>query len=557
MNKKTRITTIIMAAALSTSMALSTAACASTEANVDDGKTINVKLYSAGYGTDYIYAMQKKFEAAYKDEGYKLNIFTPQASFSGELFLQDIATGNGADLYIGGSVTDKMLQSYEGTVLDITELVANQKPIGFDGEPSGDKTIAEILEASNYGYNAYKRADGSYYSIPWTAGIRGLAVNTAVLEDYELELPKTSKEFFHCFDVIMETAGDTGVFPITQISTSNNYPVSFTSGWLAQYEGYDWYKKFFSFEENGTKLSKEDAQDLFNAKGVSVMLENIYHALDPNTATFGSKAQNVEKAQAKLMGGNCAFMMNGDWMLQETYSNYNDSQRANITFIRVPILSELGVKVFGEGTVYNKSEDECETILRAIVDEVDLDKDIADIKTAVDSKLSMNIATADIETIAKARGYTYTESNESGMYINNSSKVKDIAALFVRMCASEEGGTLISENTLACNPFVSEYQTSRYDWVNQARKIVLSKYFQGIRTDVTGYRSTIDGNFTDFFPYTGTYLNLRIIEQGISMYDAETRTKLSGVTEAVYTSAAQTLQQNIYNDVSKNYNNKW
>ena len=554
MNKKMRITTLFMAMALSAT-ALSATACASTEANVDDGKTINVKLYSAGYGTDYIYAMQKKFEETYKAEGYKMNIYTPQASFSGELFLQDIATGKGADLYIGGSVTDKMLQNYENTVLDITELVANQKPIGFDGKESGDKTIAEILEASNYGYNAYKRADGSWYSIPWTSGIRGLAVNTKVLSDYNLEIPKTSKEFFHCYDVIMETAPTTGIYPITHIATSNNYPVSFTAGWLAQYEGYDWYQKFFSFEENGTQLSKEAATELFNAKGVTVMLENIYQALDPNAATFGSKAQNVEKAQAKIMGGSCAFMMNGDWMLQETYSNYQDTQRNNITFARVPIISELGVKVFGAGTAYNKSEEDCEKILRAIVDEVDLDKDIADIKAVVDAKFSMNIATADIETIAYARGYTYTESNESGMYINNGSKVKDIAALFVRMCASEDGAALISSKTLTSNPFLMEYESSRYDWVNQARKIVSSKYFQGIRTDVKGYRSTIDINFDNFFPYTGTYLNLRIIEQNVSMYDAETRTKVG--TEAAYVSAAKKLQENIYKDVKDNYNNKW
>ena len=251
--KKT--TTICMAIALSLTSAFSAVGCSTQEKVIKDGKTVNVKLYSAGYGTEYIYALKTKFEEAYKEEGYKLNIFTPRAGFTGETMLQDIAAGTGADVYFGGGFSEELLSTsaYANTVADITELVANQKPIGFDGEEQGDKTIAQKIEECNYSFIDYQKSDGSYHALPFNQGIRGLAVNKAVLEDYDLEIPKTSKEFFHCYEVIMAEAAETGIFPITHIATSNNYPVSFTSGWMAQYEGEEWYKKFFTFEnEDGS-----------------------------------------------------------------------------------------------------------------------------------------------------------------------------------------------------------------------------------------------------------------------------------------------------------------
>ena len=275
MGRTSKILAASLALTLTATAAFSAIGCASTEELIKDGKTINVKLTSAGYGTSYIYALQEKFEAAYAAEGYKMNIFTPKAGFSGTHIVQDIETDAGADLYIGGGITNSLLKDYEGTIADITESVLNKKSIGFDGKEVGDKTVKEILEASNYGYTALQKPDGSYYAIPWNAGVRGLAVNTSVLKAYNLEIPKTTKELFHCFDVIMEEAAETAIFPITQIATTNNYPVSASSGWMVQYEGLEWYNELYTFEKaDGTKLEKAAAIEMFNSDGVKYMLEN-------------------------------------------------------------------------------------------------------------------------------------------------------------------------------------------------------------------------------------------------------------------------------------------
>lgn len=549
MKKSTKFLTLCLATAIGATM-LVAPACGATDQMIKDGKTINVKMYSAGFGTEYIYDLKDAFEEAYKEEGYKVNVFTPRAGFTGDIMLQDIDAGTGGDVYFGGSFLEKSVtDTYKNTVADITESVFNQKPLNLNGEEEGDKTIAEILAESNYGYSAYRTSGGMYYGLPYNQGTRGLAVNTAVLDDYNLEIPKTSKEFFHCYDVIMAQAKSTGVFPISHIASTNNYPVSFTSGWMVQYEGYDWYKKFWSFQNaDGSNLSKAEAVELFKADGIGYMFDNMYHALDPNCAVYGSASQGLEKAQAKFMNGSCAFMMNGDWLLQETYSNFSDTQRANITFVNVPVISELGVKVFGAGTAYNKSENDCESILRAIIDEVDENKTLEEIKTAVDAKCSTDLALDDIETIAKARGYVYPETQESAIIISDKSEVKDIAALFVRMCASNGGGKIIASKTYSSNPFAKEYEESRYEWVNSARRLLMNRYFQAVYPKASGYRTKIHANFLDVFPYTGLYVNLKIIAQNITVYNAETLEKVG--SNDLYLNASDAMQQAIYDDAN-------
>ena len=553
MRKTRKFLAVSLALALTAGTTFSAVGCKSTEELVKDGKTINVKLNSAGYGTEYIKAVKEKFEEAFADEGYKLNVFSAKAGLTNEKVTQDIATGAGADVYFSSGVTQEILEQdvYEDTLADITELVANKKPIGFNGEEVGEKTIAEIMAEDTYGYTSTQKSDGSWYSVPWAAGQRGLVVNTGVLAEYKLEIPKTSKEFFHCYDVIQAERKDKTVAPLVQITDDNNYPVSFTMGWLAQYEGMDWYNQFFSFEKaDGTKLTADEAKGMYEAKGMGVMFENMFRALDKFASVKG--AASVEKAQSSIMNGDCAFMMNGDWMLSETYESFTDAERANIAFARVPIISELGVKLFGAGTSYNKSEEDCEKILRAIIDEVDLDKDIADIKTAVDAKFG-DIKAEDIQTVAKARGYTYVESVQSGIYINEQSEVKDLAALLVRFCCSPEGGALIATKTHGGNPFAQSYEKSMYEFVNQARSYQASKYFQGFRTEPKGYRTQVDKDFLDIFPSFGSKIHSKIVGKEITIYNPNTYKKVAELS--LYTTEAQAFHKDICDKV-KTYT-KW
>ena len=114
---------------------------------------------------------------------------------------------------------------------------------------------------------------------------------------------------------------------------------------------------------------------------------------------------------------------------------------------------------------------------------------------------------------------------------------------------------MLSAKTFASNPYVTEYEESHYPWVTAARDIVSSRYFKGVRSDISGYRATIDPNFLDIFPLTGTYVNAKVAEQKISMYDSDSFAKVGSVE--VYKTAAAAMQKSIYEDVRDNYNNKW
>ena len=556
MKKSIKLASLGLATVTCLATAFTAVGCGQKNSIVKDGKTLNISLFTAGYGVNWIYKMKEKFEAAYAEEGYKLNILAPRAGYAGTIIAQDIVAGSEVDVFFSQEFTEKVMAEYSNTpiVADLTNIVFNQKPIDFNGNEEGTSTVAEKLEKANTPYMSYQHDDGSYYAMPYQKGIRGLAVNKAVLAEYNLEIPKTSKEFFNCFDVIMSTAATTGIFPITHIGSSNNYASSFLNCWVAQYEGYDWYTQFTTFQNaDGTNLTKDQAVEMFNADGIEYMLTNLYRALDPNCGTFGSATQSLEKAQAKLMNGSCAFMMNGDWLIQETYESFSDAQRNNMTFVNVPVISELGVKVFKDK--YNKTEAECETILRAIIDEVDANKALADIKTAVDAKLAMNIDIADIETIAKARGMVYSETVHSGAVINANSSMKDIAALLLRMCASEGAAQIFADEMYSSSPFASSYTNNRYEFVNSSRAIMSNRYQQGIRPEATGYRATLHADFTNLFPRTGLYVNLEIIAEGITTYNAETLVKIA--SNDVYATAAKALQKTNHDAARDNYNSNW
>ena len=167
----------------------------------------------------------------------------------------------------------------------------------------------------------------------------------------------------------------------------------------------------------------------------------------------------------------------------------------------------------------------------------------------------MDIAISDIEEVAKARGYTYMDTVDSGAIINPNSKKKDIAALLLRMCASDDGARVIAKHAYATSPFAFEYETNRYEWVNSARSILNNRYFQGIRPEAKGYRATLNAEFVELFPRTGVYVNLAIIADGVTIYNPETLVKVK--EESVYKTAAQALQKKNYDAVNNDYNNQW
>ena len=122
------------------------AGCQAQENISKDEKTVNVKLYKAGFGDEFATVLEEKFNQAFAKEGYKMNIASSEYSNSGSTTLADLYDGfdkNGIDLYITGAVMPNNVSEtgiYERELVeDLQSMVFDQPAINYDGSYSEKK----------------------------------------------------------------------------------------------------------------------------------------------------------------------------------------------------------------------------------------------------------------------------------------------------------------------------------------------------------------------------------------------------------------------------------
>ncbi len=171
---------------------------------VTDSSTINVKIFNAGYGTDYIYALAEQFGETFKEEGYKVNVLAPMEDLHGGKVIQEIyANDQTADIYFTTSMSAEgfVTNDLGNQIEEITDLF-NTKPIGFDKKEE-ELTIAQKLESTGIDFSTTTTWEGKQWCFPYVVGYNGLAVNTKLLGEFELATPVTTNEFFNCYETIM------------------------------------------------------------------------------------------------------------------------------------------------------------------------------------------------------------------------------------------------------------------------------------------------------------------------------------------------------------------
>ena len=565
MNKKTglfKVISLMLAAA--SAVLCGFTACGSSATAVDE-KTITVKCMRAGFGTDWLYDLTGKFETAFAAEGYKVNILTPDRSISGETVIKELARGYDAikvDVYITASAfPDKVgaLGNYGVLVEDIRDSIYNKPAISYDGTEE-DILISEKLSEDVVPFVI--DSNGIMYGFNWAQSSGGLVVNTRKLAKYNLQIPRTTNEMFDCFQKIycgyngIDNSINSSTYPLTYVPGNNGYGVCFLNALMAQYDG-DFYDSFWSFtsvdgDGNVIELS-EDGYRLFNDAAVYEMLNVAYRTFDVKISAPGSTNQSLDQAQAKVMGdkNGAVFMFNGDWMLNEVKLNYKNKLH-DIDFVNFPVISALGVKLFGAGTSYNMSEAACDELLSYIIGLADENTDIADIVVAVRQNKGIDIAEADAAEVARARGVSFSRGVEHIAYITKDTPKKDIASLFYRMMASDDFGRTFSELANGATPYYAEENTtSEYSFVRNASKITSNRYFSLISSGARGYRKLL--NLNQMFT-TQTHIPDYISSRNsASIFD--TRGGMSGESVAIYATLARGLQTEEFNNVKNNWSN--
>ncbi len=567
MKKGKRIMRLLILTVLTICMLVSSVACSTAGSNKvsHDENTLNVRVYKGGYGTDYISAVKEKFEQTFETEGYKLNLMPADPELSTNKVLNQIKDNSGIDVYFFGAYTKDMATGLNGmvmegsAVLDITDSVMNAKPIKFDGTEEDCTVLSKIPDTDDE-----TKYNGKYYAIPYVQGVGGLAVNKVVLERYNLEIPKTTNEMFAAADKIMQTAKDTYVFPYSYSLSGNNYPIIFLNSWMMQYLGVAKYEKFLSMQEaDGTKManpyevwgSGADGTQGEYAEAIVECLTAYYEMADPYVGSSGSRGgQDFVAAQQDLMEGEAAFYSVGDWMFNEEFVRYK-SKLHDVTFVNTPVISSLGVKLFGAGTTYNKSNADCDKILSAVVDLVDQNKSVEEIQTAIknNSSIGLDLATADVERICEARG-AVNDRSQSQIWISKNTTKADIATKFLRFCASTDCATIIAQNTRTNNPFAPEaLANTEYEWFDNVNKIINNRYLTRVRnTDSKGYR--LQMAVPAFSSNTGTFVFARLSEEMTkgtfkTIYDGTTYAVIGN--KSIYRELAVAKQKDIFKDGKK------
>jgi hypothetical protein len=491
-------------------------ACATTtggnDNTVTDDKTINVRLYKAGYGDTFLYKFKEKFEEVYAAEGYKMNILNPTYDSMGPLMVQEMARGydnTKIDLYITAGIKPNMVSNlgeYGEVAEDLTETVYNKSVIGYDkAEAAG--TIKGMVEDTYL--MPYVTADnGKMYGFCWAQASAGMVVNRTKLETYGYtELPRTTKEMFSMFDKIYETSSTTKTYPVTYNLSNlsggaSNYQDTAFHTWLAQF-GVEEFNEFATMQtKNGsTRVDLEDGTEVFKNENIKTCLKAFAQLMDSKYAAYGSATQDLDQAQGLIMkssakGNNAVFMPNGDWFLNEIKANYSNLD--DIDFMNFPVISDIGVKYFGVNTKYALNDDKCDELLSYICKLVDENKTISEMKSAVLAEKQIELDDSDIQAIASIRGLTYSRGADMVAYVTKGSTKKDICSLVLRMMASEDYAKTFVEYSNVSTPYAKVKSQSNYKFVQSTNALTSNNYYDAVTFLVSGLRYDVMKTFDSF-----------------------------------------------------------
>ncbi len=529
-----KIISVILACMLSLGCLSLGASCKKKTNIVEDPKTINIRLYKAGFGDLFIYELKQKFEKVFAKEGYKVNVLKPSSSSAGTPMVQEMSRGykkTKIDLYVTGAIWPNHVSKegqYGEVCEDLEELVFNKTAIDYSGNES-EKKISELMHPDLVPF--LRADDGTMYGFSWAQTSAGMVVNTSKLADYGItELPRTTNEMFECFDAIrngangLGTSEQTKTYPVTYnlaegAGGATTYQNSAFKQWIAQYD-IDWYNEHLRMQtenSDGTWTNMQDGWEIFGDERITDALEVGIKFMAEKYAAPNSTTHDLDQAQGLIMaendgrGNNAVFMLNGDWFLNEIKANYKD-QLGDIGFMNVPVISAFGVKLMGAGTRLNLSPDKCDDVLSYACKLVDEGKTIDEIIAGVAENQGVNLNKDEAEAIAEARGICFSRGIEHLAFITKGSTKKEIASLFLRMMASADYANTFLLKANGSTPYATSTVDPAYEFISQARALVANPYFRAINGRVQGIRREILTH--DYFLPVAGASNIALVLRG-------------------------------------------
>ncbi len=429
------------------------------------GKTAVVSYNASGYGAQWLEKAAEVFEETYKEEGYKIDL---KISYGWENDAQlEIGKGperNDVDLYIDASGLEGILDASKKTMreggavlVDLSEEVFNKPAIGADKQEE-EKTIGERFMRDKeylYYYGAREEFHGGIYALPMFNSSCGIILNPSVTEQYGYgldNLPKTTDELNAMCEKIAETSAETGIYAYSWPGNASGYISYLFFEYFAQYSGKEAFMNFVKTKPSSDATVediRENGWQVYEDKGILEGLKAMEPIMKPAFSAPGSASSNHIDAQHAMLTGKAAFMINGDWLLNEmddTGEQYYELAKDCI-MLDTPILSVIGVECGITDAELSKAV--------GMIDEGKTDAEIIAAISGLDEKETARIREARVI-------YGCGESTvQAGACIPAYADGRDVAILFLRFLASEDGCQIIRDEAYAIPAFTCESYASR------------------------------------------------------------------------------------------------
>lgn len=507
--------------------------CGAKESVVRDEKTINIRACIGGYGDSWLRALADKFNEVYADKGYKANVLASSTDLESKVAMKELySKDDWVDLYFV-NVNNTMAQftesggEYGQLVADLTDTVWNNTAINFNGEEESKTLISEKMQVSLP--DDVLKVNGRVYGFNTSNDIGGMIVNTAKLAKYGVtRIPKTTNELFDVFELIYEGDASKGIkgslesniFPVTFLGGDNGYPIHFVTAWQAQYAGIEEYERFYGYTDESGNDRLEDGYKVYDDESLNKMLEAMFNMYDSSFVASGSNNNSIDTAHIKIMSdkGGAVFMSDGNWAYNEIITNYQSSIN-NLAFANVPVLSAVGVKLFGKNTSYGFDDDKCEQVLSFAIDKTDEGKTAAEIVADAKSEKGWDLNEREVTEVMKARGiYCSRSALAAGAFVAEKSKVKELCYLFLRMFASDDNATLYNRECNGFTAYMTDFSKAKDTGYNkQCQAIVKTAYATPVWMNSTDLRLKM-GHNNLIFPNSDLSFVSKIIGKQATIY---------------------------------------
>lgn len=302
-------------------------------------KVLEVEVYNAGYGVEWVKKLAEKFET--ENPGYKIVVTETRNFDMAESILKSGPKNNTADIMIYQypyymSLVSQQLSDGGAILADLTDVYESVA----DGETETFKERIDPTLENVFNYNG----TGRYYAFPTLNDTNGIAYNAAMFRENGWEVPVTTDELLELADTI-NTSGK-NVKPFAWVSGYWEYC---TPVWWAQYEGLERYEAFWRPDYS---VAPSDPDSGYYQEGREISLTVLQDLINPSNrySIEGCLTLEFSEIQAAFVRQEKAAMMpNGGWVIHEMK---DPSYGEKIAMMKVPVVSALGNKLgIGENTL--------------------------------------------------------------------------------------------------------------------------------------------------------------------------------------------------------------